>query len=426
MRKVIILVVLILSFFSFYYYNTRNIYIYGNPFPVNSTTLNLKGTKITNINELSSKISKFKHLQSIDFGDNIINDETKKKINELYPNIKLNAIIEYELYGNTYHNDIEYLDLSNIEIDNNLTKYLENFPKLKEVDFKNKEIDLSNQIELFEKYPDINFKWKINLNGTYIDQDTNTINLKNKKLEINDLRKSLKLLTNLEYIDLSDTNLTNEELEKLRIDFPKVKIVWRIYFGEWSMKTDDIAFSVKIPKHMHHKRLTSEDIEVLKYCTDLQALDLGHQAITDISVIGNYLKDLRVLILADNKISDLSPLSNLENLHYLEVFMNKITDLSPLEKCKNMVDLNISYNLDLKNIDSILKFSKLERLWLVMTKVSNNNYKLLKETYPNSKIVKEGWGTSTGSGWRTHPRYYAMIDMFNKNYISKEFSKYDS
>ena len=64
--------------------------------------------------------------------------------------------------------------------------------------------------------------------------------------------------------------------------------------------------------------MTSKDIQVLKYCTDLQALDLGHQRITDLSVIGNYLKDLRILILADNKVSDVSPLANLKHLHYLQ------------------------------------------------------------------------------------------------------------
>ena len=33
---------------------------------------------------------------------------------------------------------------------------------------------------------------------------------------------------------------------------------------------------------------------------------------------------------------------------------------------------------------------------------------------------------STNSGWRTHDRYYAMINMFyKKNYISELFTKYD-
>ena len=57
---------------------------------------------------------------------------------------------------------------------------------------------------------------------------------------------------------------------------------------------------------------------------------------------------------------------------------------------------------------------------------TNKYYKSIKSKYPDVKIVYTGYG-STHSGWRTHPRYYAMIDMFNKrDYISELFTKYDS
>ena len=45
-----------------------------------------------------------------------------------------------------------------------------------------------------------------------------------------------------------------------------------------------VAFGNFDPFHFFiQKELGNDDIEVLKYCTDLQALDLGHQAVTDIS-----------------------------------------------------------------------------------------------------------------------------------------------
>ena len=67
----------------------------------------------------------------------------------------------------------------------------------------------------------------------------------------------------------------------------------------------------------------------------------------------------------------------------------------------------------------------LERLWLISDKISADSYNLIKQTYPNVKLVTTGSG-STNSGWRTHERYFAMIDMFKKrNYMSEVFSKYD-
>ncbi len=53
--------------------------------------------------------------------------------------------------------------------------------------------------------------------------------------------------------------------------------------------------------------LTDEDIEPLKWCTDLMSLNLR-----------------------DNQISDMSPLSGLSNLTELELYDNQISDLSPL------------------------------------------------------------------------------------------------
>ena len=223
---------------------------------------------------------------------------------------------------------------------------------------------------------------------------------------------------------MSNTNLTNEQLGALREQFPKVRIDWVVHLGKWSLRTDAVAFSVLIVQY-DYKRMTSEDIQVLKYCTELQALDLGHQAIEDISVIGEYLPNLRVLILADNKIKDISPIAKLKHLHYLELFMNNITDSTPLASCKELVDVNISFNYHFSNVDGIMDLPLLERLWLISDNISAESYKKIRERYPNVNMVTTGSG-STNSGWRTHERYFAMIDMYRNNYISDSFLKYDN
>ena len=146
---------------------------------------------------------------------------------------------------------------------------------------------------------------------------------------------------------------------------------------------------------------------------------------TDLSVIGEYLTELRVLILADNKITDLSPLANLKHLHYLEFFVNRVTDLSPLAECRELVDLNISYNYGIYDITPLLDLPLLERLWLESCPISDAKVDILREKYPNSKIVKYGKG-SVDQGWRTHERYYNMIDMFHRDFLSWSFIKYDN
>ena len=58
--------------------------------------------------------------------------------------------------------------------------------------------------------------------------------------------------------------------------------------------------------------------------------------------------------------------------------------------------------------------------------MSEADVQLLRDTYPNAKIVSQGRG-SIDQGWRTHERYYAMMDMWlnHTDRIGEEFTKYD-
>ena len=221
---------------------------------------------------------------------------------------------------------------------------------------------------------------------------------------------------------MCDCNYTNDEMGALREKHPHVTFAWRVYLGErWSLRTDDEAFSVMIRK-WDYTRMTSEDIEVLKYCTELRALDIGHQAITDISVLGS-LKNLRVLIVADNKISDISPIANLDELVYIELFMNKVTDISPLAKCTKLVDLNFGWNYNLSDLSPLYSLENVERLWLPTTAIEEQQQSEIIAAFPNAKIIFKDVD-STSSGWRTHPRYKPMRAMFTNNKYDENFTSY--
>lgn len=332
------------------------------------------------------------------------------------------------IYNKIYSKETTELDLSNDNVDSNIMLELSKLPKLKKVTINNQILPQNLQIDLEKKYPKIKFYWKVKVLNKTVKNTIKELDLSDSKVkDIDTFKSSLKLLHNLKYLDMSDCNLSNKKLAKLRKEFKNIKIVWRIYLGKWSLKTDAVSFSVLITR-FDYRRMKSADIEVLKYCTDLQALDLGHQSITDISVIGEYLPNLRLLILADNKISNIKPLKKLKHLHYLELFMNNIKDISPLKHCKELVDLNLAHIGPLYDFSPLLnnKFPLLERLWIENSGGTAKYYPLLKSKYPKVRIVHTGYG-STHSGWRTHPRYYAMIDMFYKrNYISDLFTKYDN
>ena len=204
-----------------------------------------------------------------------------------------------------------------------------------------------------------------------------------------------------------------------------VRVVWRVYLGSrWSLRTDAVAFSVLIV-HYDYPRMGSWNLEPLKYCTDLLALDLGHQSISDLTIIGDYLPELRLLILADNCIYDISPLAKLKHLHYLELFLNRIHDLSPLSELHELVDVNISYNGGIYDIEPLLHSPMMERIWMEATSVGNAGMEQLQAAYPNAKIVRWGSG-SVDQGWREpHERYIQMMDMWFHDYYGEKFSCFD-
>lgn len=397
----------------------------GRAIPNNAEFLNLEGNSEYDPELLKRELSALKNLKRVSFGDDPIPADRLAQFKTEFPQVEFTAIVTYAVAGKEYREDITELDLSGSPVAENLADLLKFFPLLESVNLHGTGMRREQLLELKTAYPDIVLRAEVELAGETFSTEAEELDLNSKIIsDYDQFCETIALFNHLSKVEMCDCGLSNEQLGALRAAYPDTKFVWRIYLGVWSLRTDAVAFSVLI-SNFPYKPMTSEDIEVLKYCTDLQALDLGHQAITDLSVIGEYLTDLRILILADNRITDLSPLSNLPHLHYLEIFINRVKDLTPLAQCRELVDLNICWNTGLSDITPLLDLPALERLWMTHVAVSQADAGLLRETYPDAEIVNTGEG-STDQGWRTHDRYFAMIDMFYKrDYISEEFSKYD-
>nr|MCR5216402.1 hypothetical protein [Lachnospiraceae bacterium] len=229
---------------------------------------------------------------------------------------------------------------------------------------------------------------------------------------------------NLLYLDMCDCGLSNEQMEELQTEFPNIKFAWRVHMGTWSLRTDALAFST-LHAYANDVRLTNDQAQVLKYCTDLVSLDIGHNDVYDIEFIEN-MPNLHMLIMVDNfntdqggRFNDLSVLKNCPNMMYLEFFVSGVSDLSFLEYNKEMVDLNISYS-PVSDSTYLFDLPKIERLYLECTSIPYSDFEKLQETYPDAHLVYYGSG-SVDQGWRTHPRYYAMIDMYHKDYWNDLF-----
>ena len=80
--------------------------------------------------------------------------------------------------------------------------------------------------------------------------------------------------------------------------------------------------------------------------------------------------NLRDLVLWENNISDLSPLSNLTNLTDLDLEFNRISDLSPLSSLTNLIGLFIGFN-GISDLSPLSSLTNLTRLFIGFNDISD-------------------------------------------------------
>ncbi len=244
-----------------------------------------------------------------------------------------------------------------------------------------------------------------------------------------DMDEVLDSLPNLKKINMIGCGLTNEEYAKLQDNHPNVKIIWEVDLYYWKVRTDAVAFST-LKTCSDSRWLDKDTAQYLRYCTDMVALDLGHNGVYDISFL-KYMPNLKILIMVDNSngydangrinyISDFSVLKYCTKLRYLEIFCTNVSDLRFLKYCKEIEDLNISYT-GVSSIKYLKKLPKLKRLWMEHTGVSYDDFLKLQKIYPDVEMVYYGTG-SVDQGWRDGDRYWAMRDMVLNNRIHEIYA----
>lgn len=231
----------------------------------------------------------------------------------------------------------------------------------------------------------------------------------------------LKEFPNLKKVDMFATTVDAARVEKLEKEFPDVEFGWNLKMMRYHIiRSDAEAYSTL---HGRHPKHTSSEFALLKYCTGLKALDLGHNNITDTSFLLS-MPHLRVLILGDNNnLKNIEIVGQLKELEYLELFSCGITDISPLTNLTNLMDLNLSNNR-VKDWRPLKQMTWLKRLWIsgICTgkrsrpDLTEAERQELEEALPDTEIVYVG--EPTDNGWRfldgkePAPHYDVIRTMF--------------
>lgn len=161
-------------------------------------------------------------------------------------------------------------------------------------------------------------------------------------------------------VDMFATVIDRTHIETLAQRYPGIAFGWTMEVGDHTVRTDATCFStLHYTEDDSHK---THELAVLRFCKNLRALDIGHNAVDDLSFLYE-LPELRVLIVACNRIEDITPIASLKHLEYLEIFSNYVKDVSPLTDLPYLAHLNIGYN-NIKDLTPLYQMTQLKRLWI--------------------------------------------------------------
>ncbi|MBR5126451.1 MAG: hypothetical protein IKU68_06930 [Oscillospiraceae bacterium] len=358
--------------------------------------------------ELGSKLDLFPGLVSVMLTGKVPELAALNHLRDQYPDVFF--LWKMDVLGMSLETDITTLDLSGVQLEtlDELTALLPYFPVLEQVELGS--VDAGELAGLAADYPSIRFRSEVVIAGRSFSTDVKEIDLSNLLLEsTREVETVLPCFYNLEKVVMCECGISNEEMDALNSRYPDIRFVWSVNLGGILFRTDAIHFT---PNRWGLK-LTNEDVYPLRYCTDMICVDIGHQRLVTNCDWAAFMPKLKYLVLAETGISDLTPLTGLKELVFLELFLSPVHDYSPLVTCTALEDLNLCYTQG--DPAPIGEMTWIKRLWwtgLWYARVT------LPEKLGENTYLEFLSPSSTGKGWREGQHYYDMRDLIGMEYMT--------
>lgn len=373
---------------------------------------------------LISQMKYLPRLTHLDLPKTTLSRSQLDALRTAYPDLQLYYTVE--LLGKEYDSGNTEINLSNLTSDTlaEAAEKLALLPAVTDVQLSER-LSMADVKFLMEQFPEIHFQYTFDLFGKTLSTEEERVEYTNVSVGnsgADQIRAALDIMPKCTYFKLENCGLDNEVLASIQADYPNTKIVWRVSFGgQYSLLTDETTLRTVYGVENSHNA-------ILKYCTSLKYIDMGHNTtLTDIS-FASYMPDLEILILSGSSVKNVDALANCKNLVFLEMAnCLSLEDISGLKDCKNLRFLNIGFSrvTDLSPIEDL----PLERFVYLGPKIDKETQAAFEESHPNC------WVRFTGSdplslGWKyddvgiTRSEYYKFIrEVFNLDDVDRRLAQ---
>ena len=288
---------------------------------------------------------------------------------------------------------------------------------LKKLDLRDADIAPGQLARLLPLCEGVETDYVIRLCGATFTTELEELDLSGIEIDdLDELENAVRLMPKLKKVVMCDCGVPDEEMDRLNRSFEQIRFIWTVHFSVYSLRTDATMFCASDVPQLNYlaPELTDAQLAPIRYCTDLEALDLGHMQYTDLSFLYE-MPHLKYLIMVEAKFSDITPIGSLQELEYLEIFLNRFSDISPLVNCRKLKHLNICYCTGF-DPSPLKEMTWLKRLWYAGYGPVRGRE--LVEALPDTQVYVPFTDVdgSTGGGWRTDEEYYVMRDVFGMYY----------
>ena len=323
---------------------------------------------------------------------------------------QLDVICKVNLNGTTIASGTPLITLDRVSAQD-LEEVLPLLPSLKKVTLTEcVDADAEALLDLMAKYEDLTLDFSFTLEGLTIHSLAEMVDFSNIQIaDLDTLERIVTKMPNITTVEMHHCGIDNEVMDALNRRYEDIKFIWSVYVARMYLRTDTEAF---IPIK-HGKVVYDYDLVNLKYCTDMRAIDLGHQIVTHCDW-ARYMTKLEFFLCADTMLASIEPLTGLEHLKYVEIFITNVKDYAPLLTLPALEDLNICWTYG--DAEILVQMPYLKRLWWAGKWFRPEERELIVNGLPDTLLNLDN-GESTGAGWRQHPNYFEMRDLLGMHYM---------
>lgn len=359
------------------------------------------------------------NLRMLVFTGKLPNAEELMAFDEEYPQLDVKWTVT--VGARNFNWNTRNLDFSGESLSKEmLCEIIPYFPLLRWADVTGCALTDGELRQLIDRFPEVLFRGELLLYSRLILTDAEELDISGTPLtDTAELEAALPYLKQLKKVDMCGCGLSNEEMDALNQRHEGIRFIWELRICTIKVRTDATGFIPWGADSYQINNATDEDIGQLRYCVDMISVDIGHMWGVTKCDWAAYMPNLQYLIMGESRVSDLSPLSGLKNLVWLEIFDIPVQDLSPLVECTGLEDLNLGGILC--DPEPISRMTWLKNLWWfgvagrsdVPARVAPD---ILPEALPNTNIVFYVKHATAG-GWRRLPNYYKMRDALGMFYM---------